>query len=175
MSIGYTVNRKNEEALKGKCHMIVYADPLQHKPDDFYEFISENDDADIYIYELNDLGLQVGQLLRSCRLILTQGIRVHFLEKGELFFLSDQDYCVYLYEMAEIEHEIMAKRTREGLKESKKRGISAGRPKIDKKKIKKIQYLHMIENKTSREIARLCKVSVGTVYNYIRTISKEED
>lgn len=69
---------------------------------------------------------------------------------------------------AEFERDLIADRTREGLKSARARGKVGGRPKADEKKVKQALALYDTKKVTVKEIEETTGISAATLYRYIR-------
>lgn len=86
----------------------------------------------------------------------------------KIIFSNENDYMVEaLVKIGEIEADIISKRVQNGIEIAKQNGKKIGRPKINQEITKKIKFLYEYNNKTIREIANECNVSIGSVYKYI--------
>lgn len=166
MKVGYTTDSVAAISLREVCQEVTLLKPEESNAARFLEFVSKNEQNDIVIFSLIDLNLQLIQLLPGLRLLHEQQKTVHLLRHDVLGEMSDESATVALYQMAIMEEEIMRSRTMEGIENARKKGLIAGRPKIDTRVVEKIRKLYETKQKTIREIADLCGVSVGTAYKY---------
>lgn len=173
MKVGYTTDSVAAISLREVCQEVKLIKPEESNAACFLGFISKNEENEIVIFSLNDLNLQLIQLLPGLRLLHEQKKTIHMLEKDILGELSDKAATSALYQMAVMEEEIMRSRTMEGIENARKKGLIAGRPKINEKVVEKIRGLYATRQKTIREIAEICGVSVGTAYKYA-TEDREE-
>lgn len=171
MKIGYTVKRENIKYLENYCDEVYYAGVEKLTPKSFLEFIMINEKQQIIIKNVEDIGLQLVQMLPALEELKKQKKEIKFLEKNFGSQLSDKNFNRMLLNYARNEKEIMSDRTLDGIEEAKKKGIRYGRPKVSQDIIQKIRYLSLNQERSIREIAEICGVSIGTVHKYA---SKEE-
>ena len=70
--------------------------------------------------------------------------------------------------IAELERDIIAERTRQGLKVARARGRVGGRPRVSKDKIELALKMYHSREYSLREIVKATGVSQSTLYNYIK-------
>ncbi|MBP1042769.1 recombinase family protein [Vagococcus sp. BWB3-3] len=172
--IGYTAKIGSVEELSllygvGKCEEVIQLRDSENEFRDFERFLKEYRRKQIVLVNFSSMGLQLTQVTQLLELIKEEQIKVHFLQK-ELD--SDEQYLSLLYELSMNEKEVVSRRTRRGLRVAHEKGIVGGRPTITKKTIEKIQYIHLSQKKTIREISNECGVSLGTVHKYINQIEQ---
>lgn len=172
--IGYTAKIGSVEELSllygvGKCEEVIQLRDSENEFRDFERFLKEYRRKQIVLVNFSSMGLQLTQVTQLLELIKKEQIKVHFLQK-ELD--SDEQYLSLLYELSMNEKEVVSRRTRRGLRVAHEKGIVGGRPTITKKTIEKIQYIHLSQKKTIREISNECGVSLGTVHKYINQIEQ---
>lgn len=86
----------------------------------------------------------------------------------EIKFLNEKDYMIEtIIRIGEIETNVISERVQNGIEVAKRKGKILGRPKIDQDVAKRIKFLYKQQNKTIREVANECDVSIGSVYKYI--------
>lgn len=168
MRIGYTVNKESIQILQDVCQRVYYFDNRMTNSEDVIDFFNKHISEEIYVYKIKDLGLQLVQLLPCLNYLLEKKRTLNVLNKGVLVDLTNEQYCAELLVLAKNERTIMKNRTKNGLNSSIKKGIQLGRPRISLEKIQQIQFLHHTEFRTMREIAEICRVSLGTVHKYIK-------
>ena len=166
MKVGYTADSVAAISLREVCQEVSLIMQEVNNASHFLEFIAKNVENEIVAFSLIDLNLQLIQLLPGLRLLHEQGKSLILLEKGVLGEISDEVTTSALYQMAVMEEEIMRSRTMEGIENARKKGLIAGRPKINERVVEKIRSLYASRQKTIREIADICGVSVGTAYKY---------
>ena len=69
--------------------------------------------------------------------------------------------------IAQLERDLIAQRTKEGLESAKKRGVKLGRPKLDEQKVQDALKLYDEGNHSIKEIIRLTGISQGKLYKEI--------
>ena len=137
----------------------------------------------LVIYKADRVFRSTLDLLKVLNTLREQGIL--FLSINEPMFSSygENAYSTFFTTMlgalGQLERDITAQRTKDGLEAKRKRGIVGGRPKglTDKTRAKARQvYKLRQENKLSmQEIADIVGVSRGTAYNYVELYSKEDE
>lgn len=172
MVIGYTAKTGSAEELSllygtGECEDVVQLRDSQNEFREFEKFLTANKQNQIVLVSFSSMGLQLTQVARLLEMIKEEPIRIRFIKKE---LRSDEQYLALLYELAINEKEVVSRRTRRGLRVAHQKGIVGGRPTITKKTIEKIQYIHLSQKKTIREISDECGVSLGTVHKYINLI-----
>ena len=70
--------------------------------------------------------------------------------------------------LSQLETDLIARRTKESLAASRKRGIFGGRPKMDNKKIDRAIKLYEAKSFTVAEISQETEVSKATLYRYLK-------
>ena len=70
--------------------------------------------------------------------------------------------------IAQFERDVIADRTREGLRSARARGRTGGRPKTDFDAVKKAVKLYNTQQYSIREIEELTGVKKSTLYRYLR-------
>lgn len=173
MKVGYTTDPVAAINLREVCQEVQLIKSEESNAARFLDFISKNEEHEIVIFSLVDLNLQLIQLLPGLRLLHEQEKTIHLMEQDVLGAVSDEIATSALYQMAVMEEEIMRSRTMEGIENARKKGLIAGRPKINERVVEKIRSLYGGRQKTIREIADICGVSVGTAYKYATQAEKE--
>lgn len=74
--------------------------------------------------------------------------------------------------VSQLERDLIAERTREGLKSARSRGRSGGRPKVDEKLIKHAITLYRVDTPI-HEICETTGIAKATLYKYIRLENKK--
>ena len=88
--------------------------------------------------------------------------------KEEIDTLSEKNYYLFVKQIAEMERNVLKKKTIYGLKVERNDGRVGGRPKISECTIKTIISLRKKQDLPLRKIAEICQVSLGTVHKYLR-------
>ena len=70
--------------------------------------------------------------------------------------------------ISQFERDVIAERTREGLRSARARGRTGGRPKINQNSIKKAIKLYNTQQYSINEIEELTGVKKSTLYRYIK-------
>lgn len=130
----------------------------------------------LVICRLNRLGRSTRQLTELTQLFKGSGIHLVSLDEqidtrnpmGEIYFKL-------MNGLATMEYDLIKERTLIGLSTARKNGKIGGRPKIDKRIVKKIRHLYHEKKETIQFISSKCNVSVGTCYKYINLSEAEVD
>lgn len=172
MKVGITTDAVAAISLREVCQEVTLLAPEEANASYFLTFIKTNEENEIVIHSLTDLNLQLIQLLPGLRALHEQNKYLHFLKQDVLGEIGDEASTAALYQLAVMEEEVMRSRTMEGIENARKKGLIAGRPKIDERVVEKIKALYKGRQKTIREIADLCGVSVGTAYKYAKLVER---
>lgn len=172
MKVGYTVTKEHISYLADYCDEVYHTGFEKLTPKSFLEFVVTNKKNQIIIKNVEDIGLQLVQMLPALEELKRQKKDIKFLEKNFGRELSDENFNRMLLNYARNEKDIISYRTLDGIEEARKKGIRYGRPKVSQDIIQKIRYLSSNQERSIREIADICGVSIGTVHKYA---SKKEN
>lgn len=84
---------------------------------------------------------------------------------GKFFFAVNAAFV-------QLQRDVIAETTKDGLRSARARGRFGGRPKIDNRKIEKALKLYRSEQYSLKEISDMTGISKSTIYNYVK---KERD
>lgn len=166
--IGFVLHKKNKAIMLKTCHDVWTLQDSKTVAQEIKEVIKRNKEAEFYIHSLKDLEMQLIQYYPLFLILKEQNKLLYILEKEELTNYSDESLFNILYQLAELENHIISERTIRGIEKARLDGVVPGRPKLEEKKIKEIKKHYNSRNKTLKEIALLCDVSIGTVYKYTK-------
>lgn len=167
MKVGYSTSSVATKKLCEVCDRIVIGKKKNHKAKDFLVFVEKYQKEELIIYSVEDLGLQLIQILPALLLLNEQKKILNFIDKGNLAHLSDETYFYYLTDFIKIEQRILTARSRDVQVMLKEEGRTPGRPPIDNRLVKRIQFMYGRDKKSMREIAEICDLSLGTVHKYV--------
>lgn len=168
--IGFTVKCESEDEFRilykeERCDAITLVREDQDYYQAFEEFVLTNKKNKLILVNFSSIGLQLTQMWPIFDYLKKESINLHFNEKP---VAEDRQYLDLLEELASNEKQVASMRTHKGLRLAKSKGIVSGRPKVKSDVVEKIQYLHLYERKTIRQISLDCGVSLGTVHKYIK-------
>lgn len=121
----------------------------------------------VAIESLSRLGRSTKDLIALVELFEGRGVHLVSLKEsidtssptGKLLF-------TLMSALAQFERDVIADRTREGLKSARARGRQGGRPRADQKKVRQAVKLYQAGQHTIREIEELTGVKKSTLYRY---------
>lgn len=124
----------------------------------------------VVIESLSRLGRSTKDLIELVEFLEKQGVHLVSLKEaidtstptGKLLF-------TLMSALAQFERDVIADRTREGLKAARARGRQGGRPKIDQRKVKQAVKLYEARQHSLREIEELTGVKKATLYRYLNS------
>ena len=119
----------------------------------------------VVIESLSRLGRSTKDLIELTELFHTKGVNLVSLKEsidtstptGKLLF-------TLMSAIAQFERDVIAERTREGLKSARARGRTGGRPKTNEEQVKKAVKLYHTNQYTIREIEEMTGVKKDTLY-----------
>ena len=124
----------------------------------------------VVIESLSRLGRSTKDLIELTELFQIKGVHLVSLKEsidtststGRLLF-------TLMSAIAQFERDVIADRTREGLRSARARGRTGGRPKADADAVKKAIKLYNTEQYSVKEIEELTGVKKSTLYRNIRS------
>ena len=124
----------------------------------------------VVIESLSRLGRSTKDLIELMELFKNKGVNLISL-KENIDTTSSTGKLVYtiMSAIAQFERDIIADRTREGLKSARSRGKNGGRPKVSPEKVKQAVKLYSTNHYSVKEIEELTGVKKSTLY---RNLSK---
>jgi DNA invertase Pin-like site-specific DNA recombinase len=132
----------------------------------------------LMVSELSRLGRSLGQILQIVERLLQRGVRLVAMKEAIRFegqqTLQTKAMIALFGLFAEVERDLIAERTREGLAAARAKGKRLGRPKggLGKSKLDgKRQDIHLVLRKhvSKASIARIVEVSPTTLHHFIKT------
>lgn len=122
----------------------------------------------VVIESLSRLGRSTKDLIELVDFFEKQGVHLVSLKEaidtstptGKLLF-------TLMSALAQFERDVIADRTKEGLKAARARGRQGGRPKIDQRKVKQAVKLYEAKQHSLKEIEELTGVKKATLYRYL--------
>lgn len=124
----------------------------------------------VVIESLSRLGRSTKDLIELVELMKGKGVELVSLKEqidtststGKLLF-------TLMSALAQFERDVIAERTREGLKAARARGRCGGRPKTDPRKVQQAVKLYRAGHHTVKEIEELTGVKKATLYRAVHT------
>ena len=137
--------------------------------------ILQKDDI-VIVSELSRFGRRLFMLFRILENLLDKGVKVYSVKDGYTLDNSIQSKVLaFAFGMAaEIERDMIAKRTKEALNRKRANGIHIGRPKGGRNRFHKLDgnedfiQSAMLAGRTKIEISRRLNVSIPTLNKFIR-------
>ena len=135
------------------------------------KLLAHMDEGDTVVIEsLSRLGRSTKDLIELVELFQKRGVQLVSLKEsidtststGKLLF-------TIMSALSQVEREVIADRTREGLNAARARGHSGGRPKADQRKIRQAVKLYETGQHTVKEIEELTGVKKSTLYRSLMT------
>ena len=132
----------------------------------------------LIVSELSRLGRSLNQILQIVDRLMSKGVRLVAIKESIRFDgkqnLQTKAMIALFGLFAEVERDLIAERTKEGLAAAKAKGKQLGRPKgaLGKSKLdgKEEEIKRLLQKKVSKaSIARIVDVSPMTLENFIRT------
>ncbi len=115
-----------------------------------------------WVYDYKSLALTIFEFNKLCKALDENRITLRFINEEDFFLGFIQSIIMH-------EKQIVSKRIKTSARNIKKKNGAWGRPAIDNETRRKIYDLYHVDKKTIREIAKQCKVSVGTASKYANT------
>ena len=157
------------DALKNYGIDIMYCEKMsgtkKNRPE-LDRMLKEVEDGDTIVIEsLSRLGRSVKNLAELMEVFNQRNIRLVSLKEtidtttptGKLLF-------TILSSLAQFERDVIAERTKEGLKAARARGRRGGRPRCDSRKLQQAIKLYQTGQHTVREIEELTGIKKATLY-----------
>ena len=137
--------------------------------------ILQKDDI-VIVSELSRFGRRLFMLFRILENLLDKGVKVYSIKDGYTLDNSIQSKVLaFAFGMAaEIERDMIAKRTKEALNRKRANGIHIGRPKGGRNRFHKLDgnedfiQSAMLAGRTKVEVSRRLNVSIPTLNKFIR-------
>ncbi len=124
-------------------------------------------ESNLYFYDYESLDLTVTEFKNLYNYLIDKEIKVRFLKEGNSFLPC-------LVDITLIDAKIRSARVVEAIDNRRKAGVVLGRPKVETKVQENIYDLYVVQQRSMREVAEACDVSLGTVYKYVHQIKRGE-
>ena len=123
----------------------------------------------VVIESLSRLGRSTKDLIELTELLQSKGVQLVSLKEaidtstptGKLLF-------TLMSALAQFERDVIAERTKEGLKAARARGRKGGRPKCDSRKLQQAIKLYESNQHTVQEIEELTSIKKATLYRALQ-------
>lgn len=124
----------------------------------------------VIVESLSRLGRSTKDLIDLVELMREKGVQLVSLKEqidtstptGNLLF-------TLMSALAQFERDVIAERTREGLRAARARGRKGGRPQCDQRKVQQALKLYKTGQHTVSEIEELTGIKRSTLYRYLKT------
>ena len=157
------------DALKNYGVDIIYNEKItgtkKNRPEltKLLDRITEGDT--VVVESLSRLGRSTKDLIELTEIFQSKGVNLVSLKEaidtnsptGKLLF-------TLMSAIAQFERDVIADRTREGLKSARARGRTGGRPRADPEQVKKAVKLYKTEQYSVKEIEELTRIKKSTLY-----------
>lgn len=157
------------DALKNYGVDIIYNEKItgtkKNRPE-LTKLLDRITEGDIVVVEsLSRLGRSTKDLIELTEIFQSKGVNLVSLKEaidtnsptGKLLF-------TLMSAIAQFERDVIADRTREGLKSARARGRTGGRPRADPEQVKKAVKLYKTEQYSVKEIEELTGIKKSTLY-----------
>ena len=128
------------------------------------------------VLDLDRFARSLTDLIKNCEELMGLGVEIHFVNQNMRLDKSPESQFTFhiLGAAAQFERNLISRRTKEGMKAAKARGVKFGVPlKLGKKKQAHFKQLWE-EGKTVRELSDFFKISQSTVKRYRRSLGLEQ-
>lgn len=137
------------------------------------ELLNELEEGDLVVVcDITRISRSTKDLLSIIDKIKEKKANIKSLKDTWLDTTSENPYNSFLLTvmagLSQLERDLIAERTREGLKSARARGRVGGRPKAKQEDIDRALMLYDMQKLPIADICSMCKISKNTLYNYIR-------
>lgn len=130
----------------------------------------------LVVTELSRLSRSLKDLLEIADKLEKKGIQLKSLKENiDTTTPTGRAMFNMLGVISQFERDIIAERTREGLKSARSRGKVGGRPKSNQENIDRAIMLYDMKTLTVKEICTMCAISKKTFYNYLSKRKMESE
>lgn len=134
-----------------------------------------NEEDILYVYQLESLGLTMGQLRTFLEKCAHKKIRfISVQDDLQIYDYATSEFIHILHVVVETDKKVKHNKLMKGMEEAKENGQVLGRPKLSEEKIQLIQQLFVEKRMSQRQIAQICHVSLGAVNKYVAPLKNEE-
>ncbi|SKA07324.1 Site-specific DNA recombinase [Pilibacter termitis] len=130
------------------------------------------DGTTIVVGRLSCLNVVARQFGHLAAIMMDKGMHFVAIEDGiDTRADKDANFLERLSQLGQMDVAVMKERTQKGLARAKREGNFGGRPKLDEKLVRRIQFLYVNDKLRPFEIAKQTNVSLGSVYKYLKESS----
>ncbi len=123
----------------------------------------------LIIYNLSNLKKTLSELAVFLKTLKERSVELVILNKDELFnTMTDAEFFAFIIDLYEENKRVVQEKS----KRSERKNRNIGRPSVSKETIERIRQLRIHENYSLQDTAKMCEVSLGTVYKYADTQRK---
>lgn len=122
----------------------------------------------VIVWKLDRMGRSVRHLMEVVETFEAKGVHLRVLSENiDTTTASGKAMLGMVAVFAAFERDLLAERTREGLRAARMRGHTGGRPRVDGKSVARALRQYDSGDYSVREIADMNSMSVTTLYRYI--------
>lgn len=123
----------------------------------------------LIIFNLSNLKKTLSELAIFFKTLDEREVELVILNKDELFnTMTDAEFFEFIIDLYEENRRVVQEKSK--LSERKNRNV--GRPRVSEETIERIRHLRIQKNYSLQDTAKICEVSLGTVYKYADTQRK---
>lgn len=129
----------------------------------------------LVVWDLDRFARSLNDLIKNCEQLMNSGVEIHFVNQN--MRLNDSPESMFTFHIlgaaAQFERNLISRRTKEGLKAARARGVKMGVPlKLGAHKRAMLKQMWE-EGRPVREIGEFFEISVSTVKRYRRSMGLE--
>lgn len=157
------------DALKNYGVDIIYNEKItgtkKNRPE-LTKLLDRITEGDIVVVEsLSRLGRSTKDLIELTEIFQSKGVNLVSLKEAiDTNSPTGKFLFTLMSAIAQFERDVIADRTREGLKSARARGRTGGRPRADPEQVKKAVKLYKTEQYSIKEIEELTGIKKSTLY-----------